>query len=377
MLGTKIAAMVQSQETVPSPVGRLDNHETWPNSVGNSGESHYGFHTMMEPPDMKRNETSVCQPLSRRNFLSASVLAAAGGSALLANPAAAGQADNADKQPRRVNIFSKHLQWLDYKGMAEVAAEVGFDGIDLTVRPNGHVEPERVADDLPRAVEAVKQAGLRVEMIVSSVTDPQDELTEKVLKTAASVGVQFYRMGYYRFEKSGDIRSQLAEIKPALRDLVAMNKHFGLAATYQNHAGERYVGAALWDLYFLIHNLDPQYIGSQYDIRHAAAEGGTAWGNTLRLLSQFVNTLAIKDYIWEKTDKGWRPGNVPLGAGMVDFPKYKALLDDLQIDVPVTLHIEYPIAGANHGARKLTGDKSIVLNAMRSDLAFVRKLFAS
>ena len=31
---------------------------------------------------------------------------------------------------------------------------LGFDGVDLTVRPGGHVDPKRVAIDLPAFVDA-------------------------------------------------------------------------------------------------------------------------------------------------------------------------------------------------------------------------------
>src|SRR5687768_2204111 len=57
----------------------------------------------------------------------------------------------------KVHIFSKHLQFLNLKDMAEAAASIGFDGIDLTVRPNGHILPERVQSDLPLAVEAMRK----------------------------------------------------------------------------------------------------------------------------------------------------------------------------------------------------------------------------
>ena len=50
----------------------------------------------------------------------------------------------------KINIFSKHLQFLGYTDMAEAAAEMGFDGVDVSVRPNGHVLPEKVETDLPR-----------------------------------------------------------------------------------------------------------------------------------------------------------------------------------------------------------------------------------
>ncbi|MBT5903398.1 MAG: sugar phosphate isomerase/epimerase, partial [Opitutaceae bacterium] len=57
---------------------------------------------------------------------------------------------------RSVHIFSKHLQFLDYEAMAKQAAVLGFDGVDLTVRPKGHVEPADATRDLPRAAKALR-----------------------------------------------------------------------------------------------------------------------------------------------------------------------------------------------------------------------------
>src|SRR3954466_14686708 len=73
--------------------------------------------------------------------------------------------------PLKVNIFSKHLQFLDYTDMAEVAAQIGFDGIDLTVRPEGHVLPERVETDLPKAIEAMLKVGLTPLLMTTAIED--------------------------------------------------------------------------------------------------------------------------------------------------------------------------------------------------------------
>ncbi len=53
---------------------------------------------------------------------------------LLATGAAA--AANAMAAPRKlkVAIFSKHLQFLQGDELAKSAAEMGFDGVDITVR---------------------------------------------------------------------------------------------------------------------------------------------------------------------------------------------------------------------------------------------------
>ena len=66
-------------------------------------------------------------------------------------------------------VFSKHLQWLSVPDMAKAAADLGFDGVDLTVRKGGHVDPTRVTTDLPRAVETIQKAGLSVPMIATDV----------------------------------------------------------------------------------------------------------------------------------------------------------------------------------------------------------------
>ncbi|UCC97110.1 MAG: TIM barrel protein [Phycisphaerales bacterium] len=257
--------------------------------------------------------------------------------------------------------------------MAQTAAEVGFDGIDLTVRPGGHVEPERVRDDLPKAVRAIKEAGLDVPTITTAITDPRDKLTADILETASQSGIRYYRMGYYRYEDARSIQQTLREVRPALRDLVEVNKQYDISGTYQNHAGSRYVGACIWDLYYVLKDLDARWIGSQFDIRHATVEGGTTWSVHFRLIREYINTLVAKDFRWAQTQGVWKPENCPLGQGMVDFPQYLQMVKQAGLAGPFVLHLEYPLGGAERGARRLTGDKRQVIEAMRKDLQFLRK----
>ena len=72
----------------------------------------------------------------------------------------------------KVCVFSKHLQFLDYAEMARTAADIGFAGVALTVRPGGHVLPENVERDMPKAVQAVEQAGIKVYTITTRINDP-------------------------------------------------------------------------------------------------------------------------------------------------------------------------------------------------------------
>jgi L-ribulose-5-phosphate 3-epimerase len=306
--------------------------------------------------------------LSRREFLTS----AAAGLAMTPLAEAAGRTFLKNEKKFQICIFSKHLQWLDYPGMAQTAAELGFDGVDLTVRRRGHVLPERVEDDLPKAVEAVKAAGIKPLMMTTDINDPDDPKTEKVLKTASALGIRYYRLGYYVYSEDESITATLEQAEPKIKDLAAMNKHFNIHGAYQNHAGSRYVGAPVWDLWELLKNLDPKYIGCQFDIRHATVEGGQTWPLHLRLMSKYIKTLVIKDFRWEKTNNKWQTINCPLGQGAVDFDGYFKLLKKLSISGSISVHYEYDLGGANHGATKLTMEKEKVLKAIRKDLEFLK-----
>ena len=107
---------------------------------------------------------------NRRDFVKFSSMAALG-SLPMVSAAADFLTTSKLESELKVYIFSKTLQFLDYEEMSAVVKEIGFDGIDLTVRPKGHVLPENVAQDLPKATKAMHNAGLLTDMISTKVID--------------------------------------------------------------------------------------------------------------------------------------------------------------------------------------------------------------
>ncbi len=271
------------------------------------------------------------------------------------------------------SIFSKHLQFLNYEDMADAAANLGFDGIDLTVRKKGHVEPERVEDELPPAIAAIKKAGLNHDMMASDVKNAEEDVHRRVLKTAASLGVKYYRMGYLRFLDEQSIPDRLTDLNGEMKTLAALNRELGITGGYQNHSG-KHVGAQLWDLWHLLKDINPEELGCQFDIRHSVVEGGRSWENSLKLIEPQINSIVLKDFIWAKdTDGKWQIKNVPLGEGMVDFTSYFKLLKQMNIRVPATIHYEYDLGGVEHGARELHDMKAAdIFKMMKKDLDFAK-----
>jgi len=274
----------------------------------------------------------------------------------------------------KIHIFSKHLQFLNYQDLAEAAAEMGFDGIDLTVRAKGHVLPERVESDMPKAVEAMRKVGLIPLLMTTSVQDADNITDKQVLKTAVVLGIQYYRMNWFAYPEGKSIPESLQYFQQKIKDLSYLNKELGLTGCYQNHAGNE-VGSAIWELWELLKEADKRYMGLQYDIRHAVVEGGQSWQNSLRLVQSQIKTLAIKDFLWAKQNGEWNTQNVPLGEGMIDFKTYFKLLKQYQVNVPVSLHLEHPLGGAEHGDTKISVDKKVVFDAMKKDLQKVHDLW--
>ncbi len=166
------------------------------------------------------------------------------------------------EQPLKVHIFSKHLQFLDYSEMAEMAAEIGFDGVELTVRPKGHVLPENVRTDLPRAVKAVRDQGLKASQVASDINDLQADHSQAVLETLVDQGVEMYRMRYYRYPDAGDLVEPLLSFREKATELSDYNQKAGLCAIYQNHAGTLF-GSSMWEIRQMCEGLPTQTIGCQ------------------------------------------------------------------------------------------------------------------
>lgn len=275
--------------------------------------------------------------LNRRDFLINAIAAAPVGSALVGTIAAA-----EEKHPLPpLCVFSKHLQFLDYKELAKVCKELGLDGVDLTVRAGGHVLPENVKTDLPRAVEAIRAEGLEVPMITTRYVNVFDKHIRDVLTTAKEQGISYFRIGGHHYAGDGPILPQLDKFTVELRGLSKLADEIGMTAGYHNHSGMNNVGAPLWDLHRMYEAIGSERLGSNFDTGHATVEGAYGnWQITARLLAPWVRMVAVKDFVFS----GRKPKWVPLGEGVVETATILGIFRELAgFSGPVSMHFEYRV----------------------------------
>jgi len=279
-----------------------------------------------------------------------------------------------DEEQLSVHVFSKVLQFLDYKSLGQIASEMGFSGVDLTVRPNGHVLPEFVKPDLPKAIKDIKKSGTSCEMISTNIESVNNPLDVNIIETAARLGVKYYRTNWYKYTGNKSMEDDLEIYKQQVKELSILNKEFGIIGSYQNRDG-RSVGSSFWEVKKILETANPDYFGSQYDIRHAIVEGGLSWENGFQLLYPHIKVIVLKDFKWGKVNGKWEIINTPIGEGMVDFDRYFKLLKKHQLRPPVSLHVEYPLGGAEEGSSVIAVDRKVVFDALKKDLNTIHRFW--
>src|SRR6266545_2287884 len=166
--------------------------------------------------------------ITRRDFATKAATAAAALVTVLPNLLAQAAAE------KRFEIigFTKPFQKLNFEDTADTVAEIGWDGIECSVRPKGQgqIEPERAPDELPKLVEAMKKRGKELMLIATVVTSSSQPHTEQLLRTAAKLGIRRYRLGFIKYDLARSIPNQVTEIGARLRDLAALNAELGLQA---------------------------------------------------------------------------------------------------------------------------------------------------
>lgn len=320
---------------------------------------------------------------NRRKFLTQSVPV---GLALAASPVVASAAQSAQKLRVQTDktlvastvnplaVFTKSFQDRSIPEVCRIFKEIGADGLDLTVRPGGHIDPKDVVKELPPAVRAAKEAGLKVHFLTTSITDA-DETARKLLATAADLGINRVKLGYYRYKKFGEMAREMDAVKKRIAGVAKLAKQFGVLPCVHIHSGN-FIPSHGTHLYELIKDFAPDRVGAYVDPQHMTKEGGVdGWRQGLDLLAPWIALSSMKNFVWEKAQRDkqgqqrWRTINVPVADGIAPVPDFIAALHRLGYYGVISMHSEYK---GGHSFKSLDTDGCIEQTA--KDIRFVRQL---
>lgn len=139
---------------------------------------------------------------------------------------------------------------------------LGFDGIELPVRPGFQVEPQNVAKGLPQAAKQLGDAGVKI----LSVAGPTDEPT---IAACAESGVPVIRV-MAGIGKEGYLATE-AKLQKEYEALVPLLEKHHVTIGVQNHC-DRYVTSAI-GLRRLIEKFSAKHVAAVWDPAHCALAG--------------------------------------------------------------------------------------------------------
>jgi len=233
---------------------------------------------------------------------------------------------------------------------------LGFDGIEFPVRPGYQVEPENVRRDLPPAVRALADQGVRV----FSVAGPTDLPT---IEACAEAGVPIIRT-MARVEGS-DYVATVARLQKEYGALVPALKEHGVTIGVQNHCG-RFVPDAL-GLKLLLEPFAPDQVAAVWDAAHEALQGSEP-DHALDIIWPHLCMVNLKNGYWRRTSgpesvvAEWRQYWTSGRQGLCNWPRVVSELKRRGYKGIVCLTAEY-------------SDHDSVNRLIAEDLSFARSLF--
>ncbi len=273
-------------------------------------------------------------------------------------------------------LFTDNLADLTVSQAATTARDSGFDGLDLTLRPGGHVLPETAEMGLAAAKAAADAVGMAIPMISTAVSDIDSPHAEAIFAAAAHYGARFVKLGYWPYQPFGTLAKQLDDARRKLERVVKLAARYHVLPCVHCHSG-RLVAAGGPLLYLLLKDFDPRQVGAYVDPMHMAIEGGlSGWEMGLDLLAPWIGLVGVKNFRWLPTERdghgqqryAWQ--YVPLADGQAPLPEFVAYLRRLKYDGVVSLHSEYK---GETSFRKLTTPELLHQSAM--DLEYLRSLW--
>jgi sugar phosphate isomerase/epimerase len=281
--------------------------------------------------------------LSRRHF--GRLAAAAGAVSILAARRTFG-----DQPPPAVAplfcAFTESFQDWPIDTVCKRFKAAGLDGLDLTVRPGGHIEPGDAKSKLPPAAAAAKRHGVEITMLSTAITDAGNE-AETILATCGQLGIRRIKLGYYRTAQFGKLLEEIGDTRRRLNGVARLARKHEVLPCVHIHSGDM-IPASGPVAYLVLRDFDPNEVGAYVDPMHMTIEGGIGgWRQSLDLLAPWIAISSLKNCGWQpqpRDERGqitWRPIKCPIADGIAPIPDYLQTLRDIGFRGPYTLHSEY------------------------------------
>ena len=198
-----------------------------------------------------------------------------------------------DTNQTKFAVFVKPWKAMSIPEVGQHVRKLGFEWIELPVRPGFACTPDQIERDLPQAVKTLADLGVQVLNVTVSL--PLSD--ERLYAACATAGVAMNRiifgregMGYWEAEAKA--RRQLDAALP-------LCEKYNVQIGVQNHYGGS-VPINSMGLYNLLKDYDPRYVGAIWDPAHNALQGEEPEAG-LEIVQSHLAVVNLKNAYWHRT----------------------------------------------------------------------------
>jgi len=236
---------------------------------------------------------------------------------------------------------------------------LGFDAIELPVRPGYPVEPDTCVVRLAAAVKALSEEGIRI----ASIAGPTDAAT---IAACGEAGIEVIRI-CPRLNEGEEYMAYEDRVRREFDGLVPHLAEAGVKLGIQNHCG-RWVCNGM-GLHHLIESYDPQHVSAVLDFAHCALAGEQP-EMALDMVWPHLCMVNLKNAFWRRATgpeaevAEWKTYWTSGRQGLASWPKAIHELRTRNYEGVVCLTAEY-------------SDHANVDRLIKADIAFARQLFGN
>ena len=266
-------------------------------------------------------------------------------------------------------LNSKYFADLTPAQFGEQAKSLGYDGVDVCVRPGHPVHPGNVTEALPQAVAVWAEIGLSCPLVTlpTDSTNPDVPEVEAVYAASAETGVKMIKPGYFGFTDGDDYWEALDRARGNLQEFAKLSERYGVKTSCHTHSGP-IIGSNCAGLMHLIQGFDATHVGAYPDFGHMALDGeDIAMG--LAMLRDYLCAVGIKDGLHANTpgaEPPYEPRYAQLGVGAVDWRRAVSTLKAMDFSGPWAIHTEYGNDAVSPSLERMAGE----------DAAYLRRVVA-
>jgi sugar phosphate isomerase/epimerase len=245
----------------------------------------------------------------------------------------------------QIVLNSKFFRSLSAPELGVKVRELGFDGIDVNVRPGHPVSPANVEVALPAAVTLWREQGLVCPLATAPVTltTPEAPEVEPLYAGCGAAGVPRVKVGFFPYTPGEDYWALVIAARRALEGFAQVGEKYGVQTVYQVHSGP-VLGSNCAGLMHLLRGLDPRWVGAYPDLGHMVLDGED-YPMGLAMVRDYLSIVAVKDAYHAPQPAGSEPPFAPrfvrLGSGAVNWRRALGALKALGFDGAFSVHTEY------------------------------------